>query len=101
MPGSTAWVESWSIISIALGTIPAPMIADTVFEASSIVRNAAMRVRLSSGRGVSFTVISVTMPSVPSEPTNVPTRSYPSYSRALPPSRTMVPSERTSSRPVT
>ena len=72
---STAWVDSWSIISIALGTIPAPMIADTVFEASSIVGNAAMSVRLSSGRGVSFTVISVTMPSVPSEPTKVPTRS--------------------------
>ena len=51
------------------------MIAETVFDASSIVGNAAMRVRLSSGKGVSFTVISVTIPSVPSEPTKVPTRS--------------------------
>jgi len=81
--------------------MPAAMIAEVAFDASSIVGNAAMSVRLSSGSGVSFTVISVTMPSVPSDPTKVPTRSYPSYSRALPPTRTTVPSDSTSSRPVT
>ena len=51
------------------------MIAETVSEAWSIVVNAASTVRRSSASGVSFTVISVTIPSVPSEPTNVPTRS--------------------------
>ena len=63
------------MISIAPGTMPAAMIAETVSEAASIVSNAAINVRLSSGRGTSLTVISVTSPSVPSEPTNVPTRS--------------------------
>ena len=51
------------------------MIDDTVSDASSIVGNAAMSVRLSSGSGVSLTVISVTIPRVPSDPMNVPTRS--------------------------
>ena len=68
-------MASWSIISIALGTIPAAMIDDTVSDASSIVGNAAMSVRLSSGSGVSLTVISVTIPRVPSDPMNVQTRS--------------------------
>ena len=51
------------------------MIAETVSDAASIVANAAISVRFSSGSGVSLTVISVTSPSVPSEPTNTPVRS--------------------------
>ena len=64
-----------SIISIAAGTTPAPMIADTAPPASSVDGNAASSVRTVSGARISRTVTSVAMPSVPSEPTNAPSRS--------------------------
>ena len=46
-------------------------------------------------------MISVAIPSVPSEPTNAPSRSGPGDSRAKPPSRTTSPSGSTATRPVT
>ena len=46
-------------------------------------------------------VISVAIPSVPSEPMNAPSRSGPSGSRALPPSSTISPSGSTTVSPVT
>ena len=64
-----------SIISIAAGMTPAPMIADTAAPASSVVAKAASRVRTASGVRVSFTVTWVAMPRVPSDPTKAPNRS--------------------------
>ena len=49
--------------------------ADTAPPASSVDGNAASRVRTVSGARISRTVTSVAMPSVPSEPTNAPSRS--------------------------
>ena len=68
-------MASASIISIAPGTMPEPMMADTAAPPAPIVLNAASSVVTASGIGVSFTTILVTMPSVPSEPVNAPTRS--------------------------
>ena len=72
---SAASIASASIISIAPGRMPAPMIADTAAPPAPIVVKAASSVVTASGIGVSFTTILVTMPSVPSEPVNAPTRS--------------------------
>ncbi len=66
---------SASIISIAAGRMPAPMIAETAAPPWPIVSNAASSVVTACGIGVSWTTILVTMPSVPSEPVNAPTRS--------------------------
>ena len=67
-----------SIISIAAGRIPAAITAETAPPASSVWAKPASSVRTASGarrmRSVSF----VAMPSVPSEPTNAPSRSGPS-----------------------
>lgn len=68
-------MDSASIISIAAGTTPAEMIAETASPALSMVSKAASSVSTFSGRRVSRTVILVVMPSVPSEPTNAPSRS--------------------------
>ena len=68
-------MASASIISIAPGRIPAPMMADTALPPAPIVANAASSVVTDSGILVSFTTILVTMPSVPSDPVNAPTRS--------------------------
>ncbi len=65
------------------------MIAETASPASSIVRNAARCVVTASGLRRMRSVISVAMPSVPSEPMKVPSRSGPSASSALPPSSTI------------
>ena len=51
------------------------MIAETVRLASSIVGKIANSVRTASGRRIRRSVIFVTMPSVPSEPTKAPVRS--------------------------
>jgi len=51
------------------------MIADTAAPPWPIVPNAASSVVTASGIGVSRTMILVTMPSVPSDPVNAPTRS--------------------------
>ena len=67
------------------------MIAETASPASSIDANAARCVVTASGVRRTLSVISVAMPSVPSEPMNAPRRSGPSGSRALPPSSTMLP----------
>ena len=77
------------------------MIAEVAAPACSTPGNAASRVRTASGSRVSRTVTSVAIPSVPSDPTNAPTRSYPGGSGALPPSRTSAPSGVTTCRPVT
>ena len=84
---------SESIISIAAGTIPAAITAETTSPAASVVVNAASSVSTRCGRGSTWTTISVAMPSVPSEPTNAPSRSS---SPALS-SRTTSPSARTTS----
>ena len=55
--------------------MPAPMIADTAFPPAPVVSNAASRQVTICGILVSFTMILVTMPSVPSEPMNAPIRS--------------------------
>ena len=68
-------MASASIISMAAGRIPAPMISDTAVPPAPMVVNAASSVVTASGIGVSFTMIFVTMPSVPSEPVNAPSRS--------------------------
>jgi hypothetical protein len=60
---------------MAAGTTPAPMIAEVAVPASSVLRNPASSVVTFSGRRVSRTVTSVTTPSVPSDPTTVPSRS--------------------------
>ena len=51
------------------------MIADTALPPAPVVPNAASRHLTSCGIFVSFTTILVTMPSVPSEPVNAPSRS--------------------------
>ena len=98
---SAASIARASIISIAAGTTPAPMIADVAAPAWSVVPNPASSVRTVSGSRTSRTVTSVAMPSVPSEPTNVPSRSYPGGSGARPPRDTTSPSGVTTRSPVT
>ena len=51
------------------------MMADTAVPPSPVVRNPASSVVITCGIRVSRTTILVTMPSVPSEPVNAPTRS--------------------------
>ncbi len=68
-------MASASIISIAAGTMPAPMIAETACPPCSMLSNAASTVVTASGARQSRTVILVAMPSVPSEPMNAPSRS--------------------------
>ncbi len=72
---SAASMASASIISIAAGRMPAPMIPDTAAPPAPVVSNAASSVVMTCGILVSLTTILVTMPSVPSEPVNMPTRS--------------------------
>ena len=75
--------------------------SDTVCPASLVWSKKATSVRTASGRGITRSTILVATPSVPSEPTNAPTRSYPGRSTSLPPSSTTTPSGSTTSRPVT
>jgi hypothetical protein len=64
-----------SIISIAPGTTPAATIADTASPAAVVESKKATSVLTASGRGTTRSVIAVATPSVPSEPTNAPSRS--------------------------
>ena len=68
-------MASASIISIAAGTMPAPMIVADRAPARLGESYAASTRCTVSATGVSLTTILVTMPSVPSEPVNVPSRS--------------------------
>ncbi len=65
----------WSIISIAAGTRPRAMIADTAADARSIWSNTASTVLTACGFFKMRTTILVAMPKVPSEPTKRPARS--------------------------
>ena len=69
MAASAASMASASIISMAAGRMPAAMIPDTASPAWSVDGKAARKVRVASGLRSRRTVTSVTMPSVPSEPT--------------------------------
>ena len=69
------------MISIADAPIPAATIPETAAPAASIESKAASTVRTDSGRRSTRSVISVAIPSVPSEPTNAPSRSGPGDSR--------------------
>ena len=68
-------MQSWSAISIAPGTTPEETISVTTCPASSVPSKNATMVRTSSGVGITRSVILVATPSVPSEPTNAPSRS--------------------------
>lgn len=68
-------MASASIISIAAGTMPAEMIAEVAAPAWSVDSKPTRMVRTSSGSRTSRTVVAVTMPRVPSEPTTAPSRS--------------------------
>src|ERR1700758_36314 len=94
-------MDSASIISMAAGTMPAPMMSDTAWPPSAVVAYAASRVCTTSGSGISLTTILVTMPSVPSEPVNAPTRSYPDATPVPSPSQVSSPAGVTISSPVT
>ena len=64
-----------SIISSAVGTIPAPMMAETAADAESMSPKAATQTRTDSGSASSRTQADVTMPRVPSLPTRAAVRS--------------------------
>ncbi len=59
------------------GTIPAATISLTASPAPPVSSKKATSVRTASGLGTTRRVIRVATPSVPSEPTNAPSRSYP------------------------
>ena len=86
-----------SIISIAAGTIPAAITAETAAAASSMAVKSARRVRISGGSGISRTAMRVAMPMVPSLPTKIPRRSSPGASGPNDPRTSTVPSGRTTS----
>ena len=72
---SAASMASASIISIAAGRTPAAMMSDTARPPSAVEEYATSSRCTTSGTGISLTTILVTMPSVPSEPVNAPSRS--------------------------
>src|SRR5215218_6781842 len=72
---STASMVKLSIISMAAGIIPSPMILETAPPAPSVSSKPASKVRTASGTRHSRSVILVAIPSVPSEPTKAPSRS--------------------------
>ena len=86
-----------SIISMAAGTMPAATTSDTTSPAAAIDGKSASRVRTDSGARISRTVTCVTIPSVPSEPSNTPRRSGPACSPVSVPTVTTVPSASTTS----
>ena len=89
-----AWA---SIISIAAGTMPAAITADTAAAASSMAVKSASRVRISGGSGMSRTAMRVAMPIVPSLPTKIPRRSRPGASGPNEPRTSTDPSGSTTS----
>jgi hypothetical protein len=96
-----ASIASRSIISIAAGTIPEAMMAETALPASSVEGNVAKKVRVAWGFLRIRSTISVTMPIIPSLPTRTPRRSYPGASRTGPPRSTTLPSASTTRAPRT
>ncbi len=68
-------MDRLSIISMAPGTMPAATISDTTSPASEVESKNATRVRTDAGAGTTRRTIRVATPSVPSEPTNAPSRS--------------------------
>ena len=98
---STSAVVCWSMISIAAGTMPAAMVAETVRHASTMVAKSNSMVLTAAGRGSSRTQISVTTASVPSLPTITESRSTSGRSALSPPSVTTVPSWSTATSPST
>ena len=70
-----ATIARRSIISIAAGTMPAAMNRETAFPASSVDGKVAKKVRVASGLRRTRSTTSVTIPRVPSLPTNAPVRS--------------------------
>ncbi len=58
------------MISSVAGTTPAATMAPTAWAAASTVAKVAANVRRATGRGISRTVTSVMMASVPSDPTS-------------------------------
>src|SRR6266849_3827553 len=87
--------------SCALGKVKT-MAADTALAASKTERKSTSAVLTLLGKGKSCTVISVATPSVPSEPTNSPTRSYPATPLIVwRPTRRISPLGRTHSSPST
>jgi len=68
------------------------MICVTALPAASTLAKLAMTTCAQAGEGISLTVISVTTPSMPSEPTNTDSRSRPGASGASEPSSTISPS---------
>ncbi len=94
-------MQSVSIISTAEGNMPAAMMSLTVLPAWRTESKAAISVRTVSGRFTMRRMIFVATPSVPSEPTKTPVRSYPGASSVGAPSVTTSPEGRTTSSPIT
>jgi hypothetical protein len=72
---SEASIAFSSIISIAPGTTPACTICETASPAWRVVSKNATSVLTVSGEGTTRSHTLVATPSVPSEPTNAPSRS--------------------------
>ncbi len=72
---SAASIAFSSIISIAAGTIPRCTISDTASPASLVQSKKATSVFVVSGEGTIRSHTFVATPSVPSDPTNAPSRS--------------------------
>lgn len=92
MKSSAARIARLSIISSPPGITPAPMIRATAAPASATSSKLAISTFTLGGFGSSFTVTSVTMPSMPSEPVNSASRSKPGASSASAPSVSKSPS---------
>src|ERR1017187_6279590 len=87
------------MISSADGSIPAAIMSLTVWPAACGESNAASSVCTTSGLLTMRSVTLVATPSVPSEPTNTPVRSYPGASSVAEPSCTSSPLGKTTSSP--
>ena len=72
---SEASIARASIISIAPGTTPPWTISETASPAACVESKNATSVLTASGEGTTRSQILVATPSVPSEPTNAPSRS--------------------------
>ena len=72
---SQTWIAGLSMNSMATGTMPAPMMAETHWPAASLVSKPSSIGRAPSAARRMRTVASVAMPSWPSEPITSPIRS--------------------------
>src|SRR3954451_23222251 len=86
---------------MAPGTTPRVTISPTASPAAWVESKNATSVLTVSGTGITRSHAFVATPSVPSEPTNVPSSSWPGASSPGPPSHIISPSGRTTSRPQT